>query len=134
MSGTHRSLLQTGGRNEARFSSTQFLTLTGLSMASGEPCSRTGAVLGPSEWLGSAQSPIGRLVISIQRAGQHRGRLATAPRPVSECPGAAAAAPASPQALPHVGGRPADQQARGGGGGGGRGQPEAAVRQYREHS
>lgn len=37
--GTHRSLLQTGGKNEARFSSTHLLTLTGRSMASQEPCS-----------------------------------------------------------------------------------------------
>lgn len=33
MPGTHRSLLQTGGRKEARFSATQVLTLTGRSMA-----------------------------------------------------------------------------------------------------
>lgn len=33
MPGTHRSLLQTGGRKESRFSSTQVLTLTGRFMA-----------------------------------------------------------------------------------------------------
>lgn len=35
--GTHRSLLQTGGRKEARFSSTQVFTLTGRAMAAREP-------------------------------------------------------------------------------------------------
>lgn len=37
MRGTHRSLLQTGGRKEARFSSTQVFTLTGRSMVAREP-------------------------------------------------------------------------------------------------
>lgn len=37
MPGTHRSLLQTGGRKEARFSSTQVFTLTGRAMAAREP-------------------------------------------------------------------------------------------------
>lgn len=34
---THRSLLQTGGRKEPRFSSTHAFTLTGRSMVSREP-------------------------------------------------------------------------------------------------
>lgn len=61
MDGTHRSLLQTGGRKEARFSSTQAFTLTGRSMATREPGS--GAVSSAQlEGRGSAQPPIGSLV------------------------------------------------------------------------
>ena len=72
MRGTHRSWLQTGGRKEARFSSTQAFTLTGLSMASQEPRSRA-VSSAPSEGRASARPPIGRLVNQHpegQRAGQ----------------------------------------------------------------
>lgn len=68
MPGTHRSLLQTGGRKASRFSSTQVLTLTGCCMAprgAARPA-RAGAV-GAEH--GSAWQPIGRL--GDQHPGVH---------------------------------------------------------------
>lgn len=64
--------MQTGGRKEARFSSTQVRTRTGRSMPPGSSAAPSG-VLRPSEGRGSAQPPIGRLVNQHpvgQRAGQ----------------------------------------------------------------
>ena len=78
--GTHRSLLQTGGRKEPRFSSTHAFTFTGRSMVCREPhsCAESSAL---SKGRASARPPIGRLVNKHpegQRAGQSPG-LAAAP-------------------------------------------------------
>lgn len=75
--GTHRSLLQTGGRKEARFSSTQVFTLTRRSMAA-RGAALWSVCLGPSEGRGSAQPPMGRL-INQHPGGQRAGQLPLPP-------------------------------------------------------
>lgn len=92
MRGTHRSLLQTGGRKEARFSSTQVFTLTGRSMVAREPALEPDALAGvegvrlrpAAHWPPSESATLG--------GGKGRGN---APRPP-----AASSRPLPPPATP----------------------------------
>lgn len=56
--GTHRSLLQTGGKKEARFSSTQVFTLTGRAMAAREPSLEPRAPRGWSRAAAPSSGPL----------------------------------------------------------------------------
>lgn len=117
MPGTHKSLLQTGGRNEARFSSTQLLTLTGRSMVSQGLCSERcpgavgGARLRPATYwpprLISIPGVKGRGNHGV-RAGDPRGGpcqpLVRVPR---HRPPPTASPPGTCSALPHIWGRSA---------------------------
>ena len=63
--GTHRSLLQTGGRKEARFSSTQVFTLTGRAMAAREPSLEPRAPRGYRRGSAPPSGPLAALFLGV---------------------------------------------------------------------
>lgn len=104
MPGTHRSLLQTGGRNEARFSSTQLFTRTGRSMVSRELCSeRCPGAVGGAHLRPAAYWPPRLISIPGVKGRGNPGVGAGDPRgghcqPLVRCPGTAPHSPLPLQA------------------------------------